>query len=119
MSSNLVCSQAGQFRWIAITWVNHIGTTLVNVVPISHREQAVSVGVGFSPVADAFGSDEIVDSTKRLACPDGDLRLREDPAALQPLDPEGGLAWAPGPIVAGRGSNHAGRLRVGVDGALH
>ena len=88
MSSNLVCSQAGQFRWIAITWVNHIGTTLVNVVPISHREQAVSVGVGFSPVADAFGSDGSIDSANRLACPDGDLRLREDAAARQPLDPE-------------------------------
>ena len=96
MSSNLVCSRAGQFSWLAITWVNHIGSTVVKVVPISHWEQAVSVGVGFSPVADAFGSDGSIDSANRLACPDGDLRLREDPAALQPLDPEAGWAWAPG-----------------------
>ena len=76
--------------------MNHIGSTLVKVVPISHWEQAVSMGVGFSPVADAFGSDGSIDSANRLACPDGDLRLREDPAALHPLDPEAGWAWAPG-----------------------
>lgn len=54
------------------------------------------MGVGFSPVADAFGSDGSIDSAHRLACPDGDLRLRADPTALLPLDPEAGWAWAPG-----------------------
>jgi hypothetical protein len=91
---NAPVSSSSQFRWLAITWVNHIGSTLVKVLPISHWEQAVSVGVGFSPVADAFGSDGSIDYAHRLACPDGDLRLRADPAELQPLDPEAGWASA-------------------------
>ena len=57
MTLNAPVSSPSQLRWLAITWLNHIGTTLVNVVPMSHLEQAVSVGMGSSPVADAVGSD--------------------------------------------------------------
>ena len=42
-------------RWVAITWVNHAGAPLVKVVPLAGFEAAVAVGVGFSPVSDAFG----------------------------------------------------------------
>ena len=83
-------------RRLAITWVNHAGAPLVKVVPLSQLEAAVRTGVGFSPVSDAFGSDGSIDPQHRLALPDGDLRLRADAAALAPLEPASGWAWAPG-----------------------
>jgi len=88
-------------RWVAITWVNHAGAPLVKVVPLAGLEAAAAVGVGFSPVADAFGADGgIADggiaAAHRLARPDGDLRLRADAVALAPLEPASGWAWAPG-----------------------
>ena len=93
----LASSLADQgLRWLAITWVNHAGAPLVKVVPLAHLEAAVRTGVGFSPVADAFGADGSIDPAHRLAVPDGDLRLKADPAALAPLAPARGWAWAPG-----------------------
>jgi len=83
-------------RWLAITWVNHAGAPLVKVVPVAQLTEAVRTGVGFSPVADAFGADGGIDPAHRLAVPDGDLRLRADAAALSPLDPALAWAWAPG-----------------------
>jgi len=68
----------------------------VKVVPLAHLQQAVQMGVGFSPVADAFGGDGSIDPAHGLAVPDGDLRLKADLAALAPLDPALGWAWAPG-----------------------
>lgn len=83
-------------RWLAITWVNHAGAPLVKVVPLAALGEAVRTGVGFSPVADAFGADGGIDPAHRLAVPDGDLRLKADADALAPLDPALGWAWAPG-----------------------
>ena len=83
-------------RWVAITWVNHAGSALVKVVPLSALDAAVGVGVGFSPVADAFCSDGGIDPAHRLARPDGDLRLRADGTALALLESASGWAWAPG-----------------------
>ncbi len=83
-------------RWLAITWVNHVGAPLVKVIPLAQLAGAVRIGVGFSPVADAFGSDGSIDPAHRLAVPDGDLRLKADAAALAPLEPTLGWAWAPG-----------------------
>ena len=83
-------------RWLAITWVNHAGAPLVKVVPLAQLAGAVRTGVGFSPVADAFGADGGIHPAHRLAVPDGDLRLKADVASLAPLDPALGWAWAPG-----------------------
>ncbi|QPN65097.1 glutamine synthetase [Synechococcus sp. CBW1004] len=83
-------------RWLAVTWVNHAGAPLVKAVPVAQLAETVRTGVGFSPVADAFGADGGIDPAHRLAVPDGDLRLRADAAALAPLDPALGWAWAPG-----------------------
>ena len=102
-------------RWVAITWVNHAGAPLVKVVPLAAFDGAVAVGVGFSPVSDAFRADGAIDPAHRLARPDGDLRLRADAAALARLEPGSGWAWAPGgnrpAPVSRRGTWHRGRAR--------
>ena len=95
VSTNSDLNQGG-IRRIAITWVNNSGAVLVKVVSSTQFEAAMQVGVGFSPVADAFGSDGSIDPCHRLARPDADLRLRADPNALAPLEPAGGWGWAPG-----------------------
>ncbi|MBM5822126.1 MAG: glutamine synthetase [Cyanobacteria bacterium K_Offshore_surface_m2_011] len=98
-------------RWVAITWVNHAGAPLVKVVPLTGFEAAVAVGVGFSPVADAFGAGGGIDPAHRLARPDGDLRLRADAAALAPLEPASGWAWAPGERYERSGAPYPGDQR--------
>jgi glutamine synthetase len=98
-------------RWVAITWVNNAGAPLVKVVPLAAFEAAAAVGVGFSPVADAFGADGVIPADHRLARPDGDLRLRADAAALAPLESAGGWAWAPGERFERDGTPYAGDQR--------
>ncbi|MBD2549872.1 glutamine synthetase [Microcystis elabens FACHB-917] len=98
-------------RWVAITWVNNAGAPLVKVVPLAAFEAAATVGVGFSPVADAFGADGAIPATHRLARPDGDLRLRADRAALAPLEPASGWAWAPGERFGRDGTPYGGDQR--------
>lgn len=108
----MAAALAGQgLRWVAITWVNHAGAPLVKVVPLAAFEAAAAVGVGFSPVADAFGADGAIPAAHRLARPDGDLRLRADGAALAPLEPGSGWAWAPGERFERDGTPYAGDQR--------
>ena len=83
-------------RQIAITWDNHAGESLVKVVPLRRWPFAIEVGVGFSPISDAFRSDGMIDPAHRLTRPDGDLRLKADPSSLAMLDPDKGWAWAAG-----------------------
>ena len=80
----------------AITFVNHAGAPLVKVVSRRHLHQAADLGVGFSPVADAFGVDGCIAPQHRCARPDEDLRLHAVAEALAPLEPDRGWAWAPG-----------------------
>lgn len=68
--------------------MRHAGATLVKVVPYTALEAAAKVGVGFSPVADAFGQNESIDPAHPLAGPDGDLRLRAVSSAIRPLEAE-------------------------------
>ena len=98
-------------RWVAITWVNHAGAPLVKVVPLASFDAAAAVGVGFSPVSDAFRADGAIDPAHRLARPDGDLRLRADAAALALLEPGSGWAWAPGERFERSGEPYAGDQR--------
>ena len=98
-------------RWVAITWVNHAGAPLVKVVPLSAFTAATAIGVGFSPVSDAFGAGGAIDPEHRLARPDGDLRLRADGAAMAPLEPGSGWAWAPGERFERWGDPYAGDQR--------
>jgi glutamine synthetase len=98
-------------RWVAITWVNHTGAPLVKVVPLAAFDAAVATGVGFSPVADAFGAAGAIDSQHRFARPDGDLRLRADASALARLEPASGWAWAPGERFERTGEPYVGDQR--------
>ncbi len=98
-------------RWVAITWVNHAGAPLVKVVPLATFDAAAAVGVGFSPVSDAFRADGAIDPAHRLARPDGDLRLRADAASLALLEPDSGWAWAPGERFERNGAPYAGDQR--------
>jgi glutamine synthetase len=110
--SSPVAALADQgIRWVAITWVNHAGAPLVKVVPLATFDAAVAVGVGFSPVSDAFRADGASDPAHRLARPDGDLRLRADAAALARLEPGSGWAWAPGERFERSGEPYAGDQR--------
>ena len=85
-----------RLRRLAVTWVNHAGAPLVKVVPWSRRQEAISTGVGFSPVSDAFRADGVIAADHRCACPDGDLRLHAVAEMVSPLIPAQGWAWAPG-----------------------
>ena len=112
-SSPLVAALADQgVRWVAITWVNHAGAALVKVVPLAGLDGAAAVGVGFSPVSDAFRADGAIAAHHGLAGPDGDLRLRVDAAALAPLEPASGWAWAPGERFERSGQPYPGDQRL-------
>ena len=93
---SLEAHSAKGMRRVAITWDNHAGESLVKVVPWRRWQLAIDVGVGFSPISDAFRSDGRIDPAHRLTRPDGDLRLKADPSSLAMLDPHQGWAWAAG-----------------------
>ena len=88
--------RAAGIHRLVVTFVNHSGQALVKVVPLVQLVAAARDGVGFSPVADAFGVDGTIDPLHPLARPDGDLRLVADLAGLLPLSAAEGWAWAPG-----------------------
>jgi glutamine synthetase len=98
-------------RHLAVTFVNNAGSTLVKLCPLEHLARVARVGVGFSPVADAFAIDGTIDPLHPLARPDGDLRLVADAGALLPLDASAGLAWAPGDRRLRDGSPYPGDQR--------
>ena len=80
-------------RQLAITFVNHAGLPLVKAVPLARLPRVAAEGVGFSPVADAFGATGAIDPAQSLARPDGDLRLVPDLDSLALLDGEAGWGW--------------------------
>jgi glutamine synthetase len=98
-------------RRVAVTFVNHAGAVLVKVVPGVRFAAASSLGVGFSPVSDAWRIDGLPDGQHPLAVPDGDLRLVADADALRPLEPAAGWFWAPGDRRHRDGSPYAADQR--------
>ncbi|ONH23358.1 glutamine synthetase [Pseudofrankia asymbiotica] len=80
---------------VALTWVDNSGITRVKGVPVGRLERAVQVGVGVSPVSDAFGLTDGIASGRYAGGPVGDLRLRPDLDRLVPLAAQPGWAWAP------------------------
>ncbi len=98
-------------RRLAITFVNHSGTALVKGVPLQRLPQVARDGVGFSPVADAFGVTGLIDPLQSLARPDGDLRLVPDLDSLLVLDAASGWVWAAGDRHTLAGAVYAGDQR--------
>ncbi|MCS5699268.1 glutamine synthetase [Cyanobium sp. FGCU-52] len=98
-------------RRVAVTFVNHAGAVLVKVVPGDRFAAAARLGVGFSPVSDAWRIDGLPDGDHPLAVPDGDLRLVADAEALRPLEPAAGWFWAPGDRHLRDGSAYAADQR--------
>jgi glutamine synthetase len=98
-------------RRVAVTFVNHAGAVLVKVVPEDRFAAAARLGVGFSPVCDAWRIDGLPDREHPLAVPDGDLRLVADAAALRALEPAEGWFWAPGDRRHRDGSPYAADQR--------
>jgi len=87
---------AGQVTGVAITFVDHSGAARLKVVPVRALSKAARIGVGFSPVLDAFTADGGMDSASPLDRPDGDLRMVPDLDRLVVLRDPAGWAWAPG-----------------------
>jgi glutamine synthetase len=99
-------------RQVAITFVNHAGSALAKAVPLRRLPLVASDGVGFSPVADAFGPTGLVDPLQSLACPDGDLRLVPAMESLRLLDGPAGWAWVAGERYECDGAPYAADQRL-------
>ena len=60
-------------RRLAITFVNHAGSVLVKAVPLARLPLVARHGVGYSPVADAFGAVD-----QRKGHREGDAAQQQD-----------------------------------------
>jgi len=98
---------ADEVTGVAITFVDHSGAGRVKVVPLEALARAARLGVGFSPVIDAFTSDGGIDAASPLDRPDGDLRMVPDLDRLVVLRHPAGWAWAPGDRFNQDGSVYA------------
>lgn len=82
-------------RAVALTVVDNAGITRVKAVPVERLANAVTSGVGMSPVFDVFLFNDEITTSSEIGGPDGDLRLIPDPRMLKPLIAQPGWAWAP------------------------
>ncbi len=80
---------------VALTTVDNAGITRVKAVPVERLADAVTAGVGISPVFDVFLVDDSITTSTHIGGPVGDLRLYPDLDALVPLAGQPGWAWAP------------------------
>ena len=56
---------AEEVSGVAITFVDHSGAARIKVVPLTALPRAARLGVGYSPVIDAFMSDGGIDRVER------------------------------------------------------
>jgi len=103
---------ADEVSGVAITFVDHSGAARIKVVPLEGLAKAARLGVGYSPVIDAFMSDGGIDAASPLDRPDGDLRMVPDLDALVALRDPDGWAWAPGDRFQQDGSIYANCQRT-------
>jgi glutamine synthetase len=82
-------------RGVVLSWVDTCGVNRIKAVPVRRLPDAVSWGVGMSPVFDMFLTDDSIVSSEHLGGPDGDLRLVPDLDRLTILSGQPGWAWAP------------------------
>jgi len=103
---------AEEVSGVAITFVDHSGAGRIKVVPLAGLAKAARLGVGYSPVIDAFVSDGGIDAASPLDKPDGDLRMVPDLDGLVALRDPDGWAWAPGDRFWQDGSVYANCQRT-------
>lgn len=80
---------------VALTYVDNAGITRAKSVPVGRLADAVTAGVGISPVFDVFLVDDSSTTSTHIGGPVGDLRLYPDLDALCRLSGQPGWAWAP------------------------
>jgi glutamine synthetase len=80
---------------VALTYVDNAGITRAKTVPVGRLADAVTAGVGISPVFDVFLVDDSITTSAHIGGPVGDLRLYPDLDVLCRLSGQPGWAWAP------------------------
>lgn len=90
---------------VAMSYPDNSGIARVKAIPLGRLSQAVTAGVGMSPVFDTFLSDDSTITTPDAGGPVGDLRLHPDVRRLHGLPIEG-WAWAPADRKSQDGSPH-------------
>ncbi|MFF4607069.1 glutamine synthetase [Streptomyces sp. NPDC001339] len=99
-------------RNVALTWVDNAGITRAKAIPAERLADAVTRGVGMSPVFDVFTSDDTITASDHLGGPDGDLRLFPDLGRLTTLAGQPGWAWAPADRYDQLGAPHPACQRL-------
>ncbi|HEV2951184.1 MAG TPA: glutamine synthetase family protein [Actinomycetota bacterium] len=80
---------------VALAIVINSGVTLVKTIPLRRFEEAVTFGLGLSPVFTVFQVDDQITSSPHIGGPTGDTRLVPDPARTVGLAASPGWALAP------------------------
>jgi glutamine synthetase len=91
---------------VALGWVDNAGISRVKTVPVRRLVDAVTAGVGMSPVFDVFLVDDSITTSAHIGGPVGDLRLYPDLDALTVLAAQPGWAWAPADRYTQDGEPH-------------
>ena len=91
---------------LALSWVDNAGIARVKGVPLARLPEAAELGVGMSPVFDAFLVDDSITAGRWIGGPDGDLRLFPDLGRAVALAAQPGWAWAPADRYQQDGTPH-------------
>jgi len=97
---------------VALTYVDNAGITRVKTVPVGRLADAVTTGVGMSPVFDVFLVDDSITTSTHIGGAVGDLRLFPDLDALCRLGGQPGWAWAPADRYTQEGLPHVACQRL-------
>jgi len=97
---------------VAASYVDNSGIARVKTVPVARLENAVSEGIGMSPVFDVFMFDDAITASPSSTGPVGDLRLFPDLERLVVLAAQPGWAWAPLDRRTQDGEPHPGCQRT-------
>jgi glutamine synthetase len=97
---------------VAASYVDNSGIARVKAVPVGRLEDAVTQGIGMSPVFDVFMFDDAITASPSSTGPVGDLRLFPDLGRLVVLAAQPGWAWAPVDRRTQEGEPHPGCQRT-------
>ena len=97
---------------VAASYVDNSGIARVKTVPVARLENAVTQGIGMSPVFDVFMFDDAITASPSSTGPVGDLRLFPDLERLVVLAAQPGWAWAPLDRRTQEGEPHPGCQRT-------